>query len=158
MNTIQRKDSTDFDVTDGPSAAALAIVVLQERVSRLCKEDKDDLYELLPLLFTDDPEEKASAFKAVKEIFDQSPGKVSGALAPVTPGQFLQTWIEYVSQRILEARTSAGMTQVQLAEKSGLLQGHISRLEKGQYSPTAKTLEKIAKATGKELSYFDPSA
>ncbi len=64
----------------------------------------------------------------------------------------LGNWTAYVSQRIREARERAGLTQEQLSVQSGLPQSHISRLEQGKHSPTAKTLEKIA--TALKLPHF----
>jgi transcriptional regulator with XRE-family HTH domain len=69
----------------------------------------------------------------------------------------LNSWIAFVSRRITDERQAAGLTQAQLAEKSGLPQSHISRLESGKHSPSRATIEKIAAALGKPLSAFDPS-
>ena len=52
---------------------------------------------------------------------------------------------------IAESRKMAGMTQKELAEKSGLKQANISRLENGVVSPSVETLEAIAKGLGKKL-------
>ena len=43
------------------------------------------------------------------------------------------------------------LTQKELAEKSGVRQSNISRIEKGQAVPSLVTLDKIAKALGKEV-------
>lgn len=59
---------------------------------------------------------------------------------------------------IREAREAAGLTQAELSQQSGLPQSHISRLEQGKHSPTARTLEKIATALKLHHSHFDPSA
>ncbi len=49
------------------------------------------------------------------------------------------------------ARKNSGLTQKELAEKSGIAQGDISKLEKGLKNPSLKTLEKIANALGMTL-------
>jgi transcriptional regulator with XRE-family HTH domain len=64
---------------------------------------------------------------------------------------------EYLGGTIKKKRTEKGLTQAQLAEKSGLQQSHISRLEAGRYSPSWKTLGKIAEALGIEIGDLDPS-
>ena len=52
-------------------------------------------------------------------------------------------------QLIKEARTSAGMTQEQLAKKvKGLAATDISKAERGEMYPTTEQLKEIAKATG----------
>lgn len=53
-----------------------------------------------------------------------------------------------IGETVREFREKAGMNQIQLAEKSGLTQSHISRLEAGKHAPTQKTIIKIAKALG----------
>ena len=53
-----------------------------------------------------------------------------------------------MGMRIAEIRTMIGMTQEQLAEKTGLMQHHISRIEQGRYSVGFDTLQAIASAMG----------
>lgn len=155
--TTETRNVTPYDAADSENAFALAIAVLRERVRRLPAEDQADLCELLPAILGDDEEERESAQRAVREIFDQAAGRVSPMDLSQEQGESLQGWIGFVSQRIRDARSAAGMTQEQLAEKSGLPQSHISRLESGKHSPTAQTLEKIAPALGISVSNFDPS-
>ena len=45
----------------------------------------------------------------------------------------------------------AGITQVELAERTGISQADISRIERGTTSPTAKTLQRIAEALNAEV-------
>ena len=66
-----------------------------------------------------------------------------------------RTWTEWVGKRIREARNEAGLTQEQLAAKSGLPQSHISRIENAKHSPARATIEKIANALGRPVSFFD---
>ena len=49
---------------------------------------------------------------------------------------------------IKRARSEAGLTQVQLAEKMGCSQQEVQRWESGKVNPTAKTLKKLAEAIG----------
>lgn len=53
---------------------------------------------------------------------------------------------------LIAARITAGMTQKELAEKSGIRQSNISRIENGSCVPTLPTLMALAKALGKKLS------
>ena len=53
--------------------------------------------------------------------------------------------------RIKELRDRAGMTQVELSEKSGISQEHISRIENGKFTPNVKTADRIAGALGVTL-------
>lgn len=157
MNTETRDTSVHAPV-DSENTIALAIAVLRERVRRLPVDDQNDLYELLPAILGGDDEERESAQRAVREILEQASGTIRLMDPSQEPGDALRGWIGFVSERIREARSEAGLTQDELAEKSGLPQSHISRLESGKHSPTAKTLEKIAEALGISMSRFDPSA
>lgn len=56
-----------------------------------------------------------------------------------------------IRELVIGARDSAGLTQKELAVKSGLTQANISNIEKGVTRPTIDSLKKIADATGKRL-------
>jgi len=64
--------------------------------------------------------------------------------------------MDFVGKKIRERREAAGLTQEQLAEKSGLPQSHISRLENARHSPSRSTLDKIASALQISLADLDP--
>lgn len=49
-------------------------------------------------------------------------------------------------QKIKNRRKEKGMTQIELSGKTGLSQGYISMLEKGQFDPTAPVIVKLAVA------------
>lgn len=55
-----------------------------------------------------------------------------------------------VSQ-LIEARIKKGLTQKGLADKIGVKQSAIARVESGTSNPTLAFLEKITRATGSEL-------
>jgi transcriptional regulator with XRE-family HTH domain len=52
---------------------------------------------------------------------------------------------------MIEARSRAGLTQVQLAKIMNTTQSTVARLESGKVMPSGKTLQKFAKATGNNL-------
>lgn len=56
-----------------------------------------------------------------------------------------------IAMQVIELRERRGFTQIELAERSGIDQGDISRIERGATSPTARTLQRIAAALGAEL-------
>ncbi len=56
-----------------------------------------------------------------------------------------------VARQLIEARTRAGLTQQELADRMGTTQPVIARLESGRQKPTTKTLERFAKATGSKV-------
>lgn len=53
-----------------------------------------------------------------------------------------------MGERIRQLRTEKGVSQVELAEKAGLAQPHIVRIEQGRYSVGLDILQAIAKALG----------
>ena len=56
-----------------------------------------------------------------------------------------------ITRAILDARIQAGMTQMQLSEKSGISQADISRLEKGTRNPSLSLLKRLAEAMDSTL-------
>jgi DNA-binding XRE family transcriptional regulator len=56
-----------------------------------------------------------------------------------------------IGQRIQELRKEAGMTQAQLAEKCGMAQPNIARIEAGTYATSIDVLSRIAEALGKKI-------
>ena len=56
-----------------------------------------------------------------------------------------------LTMMLTKEREAQHMTQTELAERTGLRQSNISRIEKGQASPTLATLRRIARGLGKEL-------
>ena len=52
---------------------------------------------------------------------------------------------------LLEARLAAGITQRELARRSGVPQAAISRTERGLASPRADTLDRLLRACGRDL-------
>lgn len=59
---------------------------------------------------------------------------------------------EYEAMRaVIAARLECNMTQKELAEKTGIRQSNLSRIENGTASPTVDTLARIAAGMGKQL-------
>lgn len=56
-----------------------------------------------------------------------------------------------IREQIVVTRTSIGMTQKELANKSGVSQANISRIENGNYNPSIAVLKRIADGLGKRL-------
>lgn len=56
-----------------------------------------------------------------------------------------------IIQAIIDARKETGLTQKELAARSGIAQGDISKLENGNANPSIRTLKRLATAMGKTL-------
>ena len=62
-----------------------------------------------------------------------------------------------VIRAIIDARISQNMTQKELAEKTGMAQTEISRLENGTRNPSIKLLQRLADGMGMVLNVsFSP--
>lgn len=56
-----------------------------------------------------------------------------------------------IVRALVSARLQQNLTQEQLAQKSGVRQSNISRIENGSCSPTIATLQKLAEAMGRRV-------
>ena len=56
-----------------------------------------------------------------------------------------------VVQALIDARTATGLTQSELSKITGIAQGDISKLERGNGNPSIKTLKRLAAGMGKTL-------
>jgi len=60
---------------------------------------------------------------------------------------------------MINARKCSGMTQKQLAERTGMAQGDISKIENGNGNPSLRTLKRLASAMEMKLKVeFEPIA
>lgn len=63
-----------------------------------------------------------------------------------------------IIQAMIDARKASGLTQKQLAEKTGIAQSDISKLESGSANPSLRTLQRLAQGMGMCLKIeFSPS-
>lgn len=56
-----------------------------------------------------------------------------------------------IIQAIIDARRDSGLTQKELSQRTGIAQGDISKLEKGNANPSIRTLQRLAAGMGKFL-------
>lgn len=56
-----------------------------------------------------------------------------------------------VAYAVTTARVNAGLSQIQLAKKSGINQADISKIERGLANPSVATLQRLADAIGARL-------
>ena len=112
---------------------ALIFTVVSRRLHGLSADDLADLGQLADGLMDGQiAPDSTSLQSTVFEILSPSKGGVMrmDLSADLRPAQ-LQKWVEYIRAKIKGLRDKAGMTQMELADKSGLPQSHISRLEQG---------------------------
>ena len=56
-----------------------------------------------------------------------------------------------VVQALIDARKKSGLTQQELAMRTGIAQGDISKLENGNANPSIRTLQRLAGGMGMTL-------
>ena len=62
-----------------------------------------------------------------------------------------------IKQAIIDARSAANMSQQELAQRTGIAQSDISKLENGNANPSIKTLRRLAEGLGMKLMItFEP--
>lgn len=61
-------------------------------------------------------------------------------------------------ERLRQVREISGLTQQELAERTGLVQSAIAQIEAGQFEPTAAVAEALAFQSGFDLAYLRRSA
>lgn len=78
--------------------------------------------------------------------------------------EFKRLWEEDAPNRELMeslyiARNEQGLTQAELAQRCGIKQSNLSRIESGNGNPSLETLRRIARGLGKVLTigFVDPS-
>jgi transcriptional regulator with XRE-family HTH domain len=60
--------------------------------------------------------------------------------------------VVYIGKNLKDARFRAGLTQVELAEKAGVTQTTVARIERDAVEPEVTTVRKLAAALGVTIS------
>lgn len=115
------------------------------------------------LKVSEDEDERREILDSIIEIVSKSlagrqkPSQAADVQAGVSSDaiQQVEAYRKDIGQRIKIRREELGMTQQELADKSGLPQSHICRLEVGKHAPTNTTIEKIAAALKTEPNQLD---
>lgn len=56
-----------------------------------------------------------------------------------------------IIQALIDARQASGLTQKQLADRTGIAQADISKLERGNANPSLRTLQRLAAGMGMQV-------
>jgi DNA-binding XRE family transcriptional regulator len=126
--------------------------------AKLAPSKKRRVNTLISLLDkSDDLDEQREIALAIAEILMPKLAGINDALGTVADleegikpdvKEAAQAYRKKIGQAIRQKREALGLTQEQLAEKAGLLQSHISRLEIGMHAPTKNTIDRLAQALG----------
>ena len=71
---------------------------------------------------------------------------------PAVRAEYDKLAAEYaIKQAVIDARQASGLTQQQLAVRTGINQADISKLENGSANPSLRTLQRLAAGMGMNL-------
>ncbi len=71
---------------------------------------------------------------------------------PAVRAEYDKLAAEYaIKQAVIDARQASGLTQQQLAARTGINQADISKLENGSANPSLRTLQRLAAGMGMNL-------
>ena len=144
------------DLPEQVRSVILALSILVDRLATIPKADRDDLFELLQeWRKVENEEDRRGIQRTMEEILAQIPITVRSLEAEPLP-MAGNRWCDHIGKTVRSLREEAKLSQSVLAEKAGLTQSHISRIENAEHRPTNFTLEKIAKALGINVSQIDP--
>jgi DNA-binding XRE family transcriptional regulator len=128
--------------------------LLPERFKRLSEEQIKDLRELFDLYFVSFDQEVMDVIleilfpESLGEVIDD-PGVLPEAAAKLDKAQ------AYIGDMIRKERVKRNWTQEELAQRAGIKQSHICRLEQGKHTPTDLTIKRIADALEVDPSLLD---
>jgi hypothetical protein len=162
MATITDDNKMSVPGDYGAEAVPQVASFLGQLIARLplSAQGKRDIWAFVADLSEAETEDDvAYILAAIKEVLQGPQGGVTKHAFEKSEkkSEGYQKWVAWISSRVRAERNAAGLTQDQLAEKSGLPQSHISRIENARHSPSHATLGKIAAALSKPLKVFDPS-
>ncbi len=159
METFQRRAGDELAPQVRLEEAAIAILL--ERIANLDREVKDDLMSvLIDIKDCESEQDLREIEQTIREILFPrlAGGFIQGRAGDARATDTLRKRSEWIGDKIRKLRTQKELTQEQLASASGLPQSHISRLEKGQHSPSHVTLTKLAAALGVQIGDIDPAS
>ncbi len=133
-------------------------------IRKLPERKRDRVFRMLAMLqLAECHDEAYEIATGIAEIVAKATGQIprGGRAVDLESGvsdetkEAVAAYHSQIGIAIRKRRDELNMTQEQLAEKAGLPQSHISRLEVGKHTPTRATIEKIAAALDTEPSKLD---
>ena len=132
-----------------------------QRIANLTDAQREVIVGLLLQMKDASERERREIVDAIVEVI--LPEDTIGGIAkkPLdSSSEHFQRMREYqkrIGMEVRKLRLAKKMTQRELAERAGLRQSHISRLERGDPIPTDATARKLAKALGVKPAELDPA-
>ena len=139
-----------------------AVNEFELRIAKLPKKQRTELAELGQLLASESSErERLEIVRTMWELLfpERLEEKLIAAFSEseeAAARKRLDAYRLKVGKRIRERRNKLHLTQEELAEKAGIPQSHVSRLETGMHAATFATIERVAKALKTPAGSLDP--
>jgi DNA-binding XRE family transcriptional regulator len=162
MATLSKKENIKASQISPADIGPEDVIItwLLRRFQELPRESFKDTVELIKIYTNPETptEEHCEIYKTIREIlFPELNGIVREVNISEKMPPNVQSRANWIGKKVKEYRERKGLTQAELADKGGLQQSQISRLEAGEHSPSFKTLDKIAKALEVLIGDLDPS-
>jgi len=159
MNPNQIRSLPGFSPEEIDPQVVVAAYLLH-RMAALPKEAIGDLASLATeLAECANEDELRGIVTTIKEIlFPELLGEMMEENSEELNDENLSKYGKMVGETIRRLRIAKNWTQEVLAASADLSQEHVSRLETGTYSPSRKTIEKLAKALSVQVRDIDPTA
>ncbi len=94
---------------------------------------------------------KDCVFRSDSDLDTLPLAKLTAEVESIAPSR------DYLAQRVRSLRQQRAWSQEDLAQRAGLLQSHISRIEGNKLAPTYITVKKLAQAFGMKAGEIHPS-
>jgi ribosome-binding protein aMBF1 (putative translation factor) len=136
-----------------------ALEEIKKRFKKLPKQQRKDVVHLLDQLVSATGDDAREIEQALAEILAPADYEVIETLDTEVDSETvtrLRAYRERVGRSIRSRRQELEMTQAALAEKAGIPQSHVSRLECGKLTATYITIKKVAKALKIAANQLDP--
>jgi len=138
----------------------VVVAYLLQRMAALPNEAIGDLASLATeLADCENQDDFRGIVTTIKEIlFPELLGEMKEENSEELNDEGLTKYGKMVGETIRRLRNEKDWTQEELAVRADLSQEHVSRLETGTYSPSRKTIEKLAMAFSVQVRDIDPTA
>lgn len=152
----------------------LRVALMRSGDSVVPEAEKERIASIIELCFEydreSDPEERKNILRTLEEIFANEPlqiptetvedwerqlkrSDIAYARADATAGKRANAFL----RKYFSLRAKAGLTvQAEVARRSGLARSYIAVIESGEHMPQQKTLQKLAKAFGVDVTDLIP--
>ncbi|MEZ4287021.1 MAG: helix-turn-helix transcriptional regulator [Polyangiales bacterium] len=147
-----RTDRFEFVIVS-PDAKGVLTIKANGESSLLPRpiDDEDDLSAIVDIELRDDAKSARISLESGRSLTIQSMGPRANSrpiLHDANSAEHFEMRAAQVGARLRELRLAAGLTQAELARRTGIHRPNIARVEAGRHTPSLETLNRIVLAIG----------